>query len=371
MALRRSETPRTETPRTETPRTSTPKGAFIGRIPRVVGAVDVGMAIQARARERDADAARGGAVRAAGNAGDAAAVAGRLVAALAQERRAHLEQVVVHRAVRVVAGRAVLLHRLVRAHERPALLHVARVAGVVDAVAHQHPLPGAAVRVVAIGTDHLALEDRVARRAPDLGALLLVAGKADVALLDPVAHPLVAGVHLVAGAAGDVARRVQAALPVDALAALVAGEAGLVARLDRSLRGLGESDLGFRPRAAARPVIHVAVARAVAARAGGRAHVGPGAVLRLADGEHREAVVLVVAARALRIACEDEVLGRVLVLCCRACRQKQEGERQEPDHLPALISLGPGPSGSVCATPKWHSIQLMRSALAFAWRACA
>src|SRR5438045_6429625 len=98
--------------RSETPRTSTPKGALIGRIPRVVGAVDVGVAIHARARQRDADATRGRAVRAAGDPGDAAAVAGRLVAALAEERRAHLEQVVVHRAVRVVAVRAVLLHRL-------------------------------------------------------------------------------------------------------------------------------------------------------------------------------------------------------------------------------------------------------------------
>src|SRR6185436_3710291 len=52
-----------------------PEGALIGRIPRVVGAVNVGVAVQARARERDADAGRGRAVRAAGDAGEAAAVA--------------------------------------------------------------------------------------------------------------------------------------------------------------------------------------------------------------------------------------------------------------------------------------------------------
>ena len=95
---------------------------------------------------------------------------------LAEERRAHLEQVVVHGAVRVVADRAVLLHRLVGAHERPALLHVARVAGVVDAVAHQRFLARRAVRVVAVRADDLAFERRVARLAADLGALLLVAG---------------------------------------------------------------------------------------------------------------------------------------------------------------------------------------------------
>src|SRR5688572_4108974 len=72
-----------------------PEGAFIGDVPRVVGAVDVGVAVEARARQRDADAARVRARRSARHAGDGAAVAGRLVARLAQERRAHLEQVVV------------------------------------------------------------------------------------------------------------------------------------------------------------------------------------------------------------------------------------------------------------------------------------
>ena len=57
-----------------------------------------------------------------------------------------LEQIRGSRAVRVVADRAVLLHRLVRAHERPALLHVARVAGVVDVVAHHHARAHRAVR---------------------------------------------------------------------------------------------------------------------------------------------------------------------------------------------------------------------------------
>src|SRR5262245_4740256 len=106
-------------------RNSPPERALIGHVLRVVGAVDVGVAVHAAARERDVDLARARGVRAAGDAGDGAAVAGRLVAALAEERRAHLEQVVVDAAVRVVAQRAVLLHRLVRAHERPALLHVA------------------------------------------------------------------------------------------------------------------------------------------------------------------------------------------------------------------------------------------------------
>src|SRR5215510_14747595 len=59
------------------------EGALIGRVPRVVRAVDIRVAVQARAGERNADARRGRAVRAAGDAGDSAAVAGRLMAALA------------------------------------------------------------------------------------------------------------------------------------------------------------------------------------------------------------------------------------------------------------------------------------------------
>src|SRR6185503_7630787 len=186
-------------------RSSPPERALIGTVPRVVGAVDVGVAVEAGARQRDADAARIRAVRAAGDAGDVAAVAGRLVALLAEERRARLQQVVVHRAVRVVADRAVLLHRLVGAHERAALLRVAGVAGLVDAIAHQQLLAGGAVRVMAVGARDLAFPDRMAHRTVDLRALLLVAGGAHGRLRHAVAHLVVAGVHLVARGAGDVA----------------------------------------------------------------------------------------------------------------------------------------------------------------------
>src|SRR5689334_6890937 len=69
--------------------------ALIGHFPWVVRAVDVGMAVQAGAGLRDADAARIGPGRAAGDAGGTTAVAGRLVALLAQPGRARLQQVVV------------------------------------------------------------------------------------------------------------------------------------------------------------------------------------------------------------------------------------------------------------------------------------
>src|SRR5215831_8790444 len=238
----------------------------------VVGPVDVLMAVHAAARERV------GAGTGACEVRDVAAVAGRLVAFLAQERRAHLEQVGVRRAVRVVAQRAVLLHGLVRAHERPALLHVAHVAGVVDVVAHHHARADRAVRVVAIRAGHQALADRVARRAVDQRAYVLVAGEADVGLRELVAHRVARDVQLVAGRAGDVVALVSARFPVDARAPLVAGEADLVL--------LRRGHLGKAPRHRVRGILDVLARVAVAhqaAHAHRRARVGLGAVLAAPD----------------------------------------------------------------------------------------
>src|SRR5690349_2223341 len=118
----------------------------------------------------------------------------------------------------------------------------------------------------------------------------------------------------------------------------------------------------------------------MAAGATRRACIGARAVPRLADGEHGVVVVLVVAARALRVAIERLVgrlfgcgLGcRLLVLRRGAEREERQEEQRVAGHfMPALISFGPGPSGSVCATPKWHSMQVIFSAFALAWRACA
>src|SRR5438270_9982446 len=142
-----------------------PERALIGDVLRVVRAVDTRVAIQAAARERDADA--GARAAGAGHAGGAAAVARRLMALLAEERRARLQKVVVVRAVRVVAEHAVFLDRLVRAHERPALLHVTGVAGLVDRILDQRLLAGGAVRVVAVGASYFSFAHRVVRLAVD------------------------------------------------------------------------------------------------------------------------------------------------------------------------------------------------------------
>src|SRR5437899_283376 len=249
-----------------------PESPLVVEVGRVVRAVDVGVAVHAAARDR----VRGGAR--AGKRAGGAAVARRLVALLAEERLAQLEQVRVGRPVRVVADAAVLLHRLVGAHEGAALLHVAHVAGVVDVVAHHHAGTDRAVRVVAVRARHHAFADRVARGPVDHRPDVLVAGEAHVGLGELVAHRVARGVQLVAGRARDVAALVLAALPVDAGAALMAGQADLVL-----LRG---GHLAEAPRHGIGGALDVLGRVAVAhhaADADGRAAVGLGAVLARPD----------------------------------------------------------------------------------------
>src|SRR5687767_8841230 len=97
---------------------------------RAVTAVDVGMAIHAAAAHRAEQAgARGAAAR---QRGGLARMAGVAVALLAEERRPLLQQAGDGGAVRLVADRAVLLHRRVVVHERAALFHVAGETGLGD-----------------------------------------------------------------------------------------------------------------------------------------------------------------------------------------------------------------------------------------------
>src|SRR6185436_12325238 len=127
-----------------------------------VAAVDVGMAVHAAAADRAEQAGAGGA--AVRQRGGLARMAGVAVALLAQERRARLEQAGDRGAMRLMADRAVFLHRRMVVQERSALLHVAGEAGLGNAVAHQL-LRIAAVHVVARRARHAALDDRVLHRA--------------------------------------------------------------------------------------------------------------------------------------------------------------------------------------------------------------
>src|ERR1044071_1737341 len=287
---------------------STPERPLVADVGGVIGAVDVGMAVQAAARERVRASAGAGEVR------EGTAVAGRLMALLAQHGLAHLEQVRRGRAVRVVAVGAVFLHRLVGADERPAFLHVAAVAGVVDGVAQHHDAPDRAVRVVAVGAGDQSFADRMARGAVDLDALHLVAGEAHFGLSELVAHAVGRGVQLVTGRAGDVVALVRAARPVHALASLVAGLADLV------FLSRGHLAEALRHGAAALQVLgRVAVAGRATYDPRRRAAVGLGAVLAAPD-ERRVGV----AGRA-----DLAVLDIVRRLRERRCRKKQHRARNE------------------------------------------
>src|SRR4051812_22982332 len=95
-------------------RCSTPERPLVADVGRVVGAVDIGVAVQAAARQR----VRAGA--GPGKRGEVAAMAGGLVALLAKHRLAQLQQVGRSGAVRAVAGPAVLRPRRGRSERRPA-----------------------------------------------------------------------------------------------------------------------------------------------------------------------------------------------------------------------------------------------------------
>ena len=99
--------------------------------------------------------------------------------------------------MRVMADRAVLADRLVFLYERPALLHMAGVAGFIHAIALHEFWTDRAVRIMAIGTAHFSLGNRVMRRTANLRALLLVAGKANLGLCAFVAHLVVGSVDYV------------------------------------------------------------------------------------------------------------------------------------------------------------------------------
>src|ERR1051326_6654349 len=296
---------------------STPERPLVADVGGVIGAVDVGMAVQAAARERVRASAGAGEVR------EVTAVAGRLMALLAQHGLAHLEQVRRGRAVRVVAVGAVFRDRRGgggggaarrRAAGRPAFLHVAAVAGVVDGVAQHHDAPDRAVRVVAVGAGDQSFADRMARGAVDLDALHLVAGEAHFGLSELVAHAVGLGVQLVAGRAGDVVALVRAARPVHALASLVAGLADLV------FLSRGHLAEALRHGAAALQVLgRVAVAGRATYDPRRRAAVGLGAVLAAPD-ERRVGV----AGRA-----DLAVLDIVRRLRERRCRKKQHRARNE------------------------------------------
>ncbi len=232
----------------------------------------------------------------------------------------------------VMANAAIFRYRLVVVNERAALLRMALVASLVDAIFLQLLGASGTMRIVAVGAGDLALLDRMARRTVELGALLLVAGEAHFRLGELVAYLIVAGMYLMARSAGSVAVGMGAAGPVDALAALVAGQAGLILARRWRARLLPERDLDLRPLFHVGRLIGVGLALTVATGTGRRAFVGDGAMLGLADGEHRVFLGFVVAACAISVALEHRVLARRLVGGRVRSSQGDAGQQGDAEH---------------------------------------
>ena len=103
-------------------------------------------------------------------------VIGLAVALLAQERLPDLQHAGLVGAVRVMAIGAVFRYRLMFPQERTALVGVALIAGLIDRMFLQVGGRRRAMRVMAVGADHLALPDRVVRDLVAVRSLILVAG---------------------------------------------------------------------------------------------------------------------------------------------------------------------------------------------------
>lgn len=190
---------------------------------RIVGPVDLGMAVQATATLPQVDhvLATGKTIAdwhagLTANGADAASHVGR-VTLLAKHRRACLEHAGDDAAVRVVAVGAVFCDWIMLVHERAAFFGMAGVAGVVRAVAFDQLGSDRAMRIVAIGADHLAFGNRVVGRTIDLRALFLVAGVADFCLRRAVADLVIVAVDFVTGIAGHIGIVMRAAIPMRAI----------------------------------------------------------------------------------------------------------------------------------------------------------
>ena len=105
-----------------------------------------------------------------------------VMAFTAQEGRATLEQCVDVGAVRGVAMRASLGHRLMLKEHRTAFFSMTGLTGFVDGVLFQEFLTRGSMRVVTVRTDHFALIDRVMRNLPGIRSLLFVTGVANLRL---------------------------------------------------------------------------------------------------------------------------------------------------------------------------------------------
>jgi len=226
------------------------------------------------------------------------------VAPLTKHRQLGHQHPVVDRAVRVVTRAAGLPAGGVIPQERTALLGMAREAGFVDVVAHLQQLHvRGAVRVVAARAGHLSFANRHVHGALRLLHLHLVAGAAEGELVNRFQLRLLGDrlVHGVACGAANVAGVVRAARPERVIALVVAGHADGAGVTRGHLRELVDVPL--------RVVVDVRLAGPVAALAamlsGRRSRIARHAVLCTLEG-------LIGMARGARIIADIAGVGRGL-----------------------------------------------------------
>ena len=244
-----------------------------------------------------------------------------------------------------MADGAVFGSRLVFPQERTALVGMTGVAGLVDGIANQIALAGGAMRVVATRAAHLAFAQRMTEGLGQTGALILVAGQADVGLSGLVEDRILRHMRRMATHARDVLHLVLAALPMHQLLAVVAGLA------------LGDTDAGvlfLEGHVGGQGIIvHVRLAGAVAGGAGVVGHrrttVGDHAMFGHQDRQHRVLRLLVMAADAFLVA---GIVGAYAGLRSagwpnhpgaeqqdQACQQRTSGLFSERPHDLLLVTL--------------------------------
>src|ERR1019366_8351880 len=135
-----------------------------------------------------------------------------------------------------VAQRAILGHGRVLPEEGPALVGVAREAGLVHSGLDQQRCAGRSVGRVAIAASHAPEAHRERRGLPEVCALCLVATEADLRLAALAQHWVAFHMQLMAIGAGHAATIVRAGVPARPRAILVALQAGLVPLFGRQER---------------------------------------------------------------------------------------------------------------------------------------
>jgi len=195
-----------------------------------------------------------------------------VVALGTQEWRAGFEQRRNIGSVRGMTIGAVLRHWFMFPQEGAALFGMADKAGLHDRALLQQMGTGRTVRVVAVGTDHLAFTDRMVRNFTAVRSLFLVTGKADLGLGGLFADRIFYTHYIVAVCAGIIRGSMRTHLPIRLDTTLMALRTNGITLLGCKVF-LGNHQHRFLPWCI-QMLAHGAVAGLTAAIGQGHAHLG-------------------------------------------------------------------------------------------------